>query len=155
MLIIAVTDTEEAVRAVQGLWLEYWQALGFSGEFQGFDVELQRLPGEYAAPRGRLGLAYIDRLAAGTIALRPLSEEACELKRLYVRPAFRRQGIARALLEWSLDQARRLGYRNVYGDTMPVMKDALKFYLQRGFRVIDHAYSENPTPGAIYLELTI
>jgi putative acetyltransferase len=113
------------------------------------------LPGKYSSPRGALALAYIDQKPAGTVALRPLNGPACEVKRLYVRPEYRGKGIGRALMLWIIEHARGLGYTTMHGDTLPVMADALRMYRDMGFSVIDHPYSNTPTPGAIYLELRL
>jgi len=152
MITIQIADDMEKVR---DLWLEYWAELGLPGDFQGFDTELRTLPGKYGPPKGVAGTAYIDGMLAGTVALRPLSGEACEVKRLFVRPPFRRRGIGRALMEWIIREARQLGYRTVYGDTLPTMTDAMRMYQEFGFRILDRPYSKEPTPGAIYLELLL
>ena len=154
-MLVKIANDIDAVQTVQILWAEYWEGLGLSDEFQGFEEELLTLPGKYAAPKGMLAIAYVEGFPAGTIALRPLVADACELKRLYVRPPFRRRGVARGLLEWILEHARTLGYRSVYGDTLPTMNAAMQLYYDLGFRVIDRPYSDSPTPGAIYLELRI
>jgi len=141
--------------AVRALWKEYWGSLGFSETFQDFGVELQTLPGKYSLPRGALALAFIEGKPVGTIALRPLTDTACEAKRLYVRPEYRGQGIGRSLLNWVIQHARSLGYATLRGDTLPIMSDALRMYRNMGFVVIDHPYSDTPTPGAIYIELSL
>ncbi|MGH9786192.1 MAG: GNAT family N-acetyltransferase, partial [Terriglobia bacterium] len=145
--------TAEGIDEVRNLWQEYWAELGLPGDFQGFDTELRTLPGKYGAPLGVLGTAYVDGILAGTVALRPLIGEACEVKRLYVRPQFRRRGIGRALMEWIVGQARQCGYRKIHGDTLPTMTDAMRMYHEIGFRTLEHPYPQDPTPGAIYLEL--
>ena len=155
MLTIKVANDVETVRTVQTLWEEYWKGLGLPREFQGFAEELRTLPGKYAAPTGALAIAYVDGFPAGTVALRPLGMDACEVKRLYVRPRFRRRGVGRGLMAWIIEQARLLGYRTVHGDTLPTMSDAMQMYREIGFHVMDHPYSNNPTPGAIYLELRL
>jgi GNAT superfamily N-acetyltransferase len=155
MLIVQVANEAESIKAVQTLWLDYWHGLGLPGDFQGFEEELRTLPGKYAPPGGLLVIAYVDDAPAGTIAMRPLWADACEFKRLYVRPQFRRQRVASRLVEWTLDEARRLGYKTVHGDTLPMMNEAMQLYLRLGFRVMDHPYTNDPTPGAIYLELRI
>jgi putative acetyltransferase len=155
MLTVKLADDAETVQAVQTLWAEYWKDLGLPGEFQGFEEELRALPGRYAAPTGALAIAYVDDFPAGTVALRPLNRDACELKRLFVRPQLRRRGVARGLMEGIIERARLLGYRTAYGDTPPTMNDAIELYYDFGFRVIDRPYSNDPTPGAIYLELRI
>ena len=155
MLRIIVANDVEPVQAVRTLWNEYWKELGLSNEFQGFAKEVQTLPGIYVAPAGTLAIAYAEGSAAGTVALRPLERDSCEVKRLYVRPQFRRKRVGLRLMEWVIEQARLLGYRKVHGDTLPTMVAALRMYHELGFRVMDHPYSNDPTPGAIYLELLL
>jgi GNAT superfamily N-acetyltransferase len=140
--------------AVQELWSEYWRSLGLSLDFQDFGDEFRTLPGKYAPPAGRLLLARIDGESAGTAAFRPLCQDACEAKRLYVRPAYRRRGVAGSLLAELIEEARRSGYRNLYGDTLASMASALDLYRSKGFVEVD-PYSDNPTPGAIYLRLSL
>ena len=152
VLSIRLADDLDTVRV---LWAEYWKELGLPQEFQGFEEELRTLPGNYSSPRGVLAIAYLDGVPAGTVALRPLSRMVCEVKRLYVRAQFRRQGVGRDLMEWILQQTRALGYRTVHGDTLPSMTDAIEMYRELGFQVMDHPYSDTPTPGAIYLELRL
>jgi len=142
------------VAAVEELWSEYWRSLGLSLDFQGFGEELRTLPGKYAPPAGCLLLARIDGDPAGTAAFRPLRQEACEAKRLYVRPAFRRRGVAGSLLAALVEEARRAGYRNLFGDTLTSMASALDLYRSIGFVEVG-PYSEHPTPGAIYLHLSL
>jgi putative acetyltransferase len=120
-------DIAADLHAVRALWTEYWASLGLPATFQNFAAELQSLPGKYSEPRGALALATIDQKPAGTVALRPLTETACEVKRLYVPPAFRGCGVGRAL----------------------------RMYREIGFAPIDRPYSDSPTPGAIYLELNL
>jgi GNAT superfamily N-acetyltransferase len=142
------------IAAVQELWSEYWRSLGFSPDFQGFEEELRTLPGKYAPPAGRLLLARIDGQPAGTAGFRPLRPDACEAKRLYVRPTYQRRGVAAALLAKLIEEARRAGYRELYGDTLGTMTSALDLYRRMGFVEVG-PYSDNPTPGAIYLRLSL
>ena len=136
------------------LFEEYWQSFGFTPCFQNFAAEVAGLPGHYAPPGGRLALALADAAPAGCIALRRLDGQRAEAKRLYVRPEFRGRGIGLALLEWVIGQARRAGYREMLGDTMPVMRRALAMYDRLGFQQTG-PYSAEPTPGAIYLRLSL
>jgi putative acetyltransferase len=136
------------------LFREYWNSFGFTPCFQGFDNECANLPGKYARPNGRLGLAMTGDMPAGCIALRPIDRERCEAKRLYVRPQFRGQRIGLALLEWLMAEARASGYRHILCDTLPVMGQALKMYERAGFRHTG-PYVANPTPGAIYLRFDL
>ena len=155
MLLIKAGSDLQIIQTVQLLWREYWAGMDLPGELQGFDEELRTLPGKYASPKGVLAVASLDGIAAGTVALRPLQMDACELKRLYVRSQFRRRGVGRALMQWIIGRAKSLGYKTAHGDTLPVMTDAMQMYRDFGFRVMDHPYSRNPTPGAIYLELRL
>ena len=125
------------------LILEYAATLPFDLGFQDFAAELESLERVYAPPRGCLLLAWIDREAAGCVALRPLDEQTAELKRLYVRPARRGLGLGLALTRRALAAARRRGYRRVRLDTVPGMDAAIALY-----RAL-------PVPGALYMELEI
>jgi GNAT superfamily N-acetyltransferase len=151
---ILAAETREQVEEVRRLFEEYWNSFGFTPCFQNFGEELARLPGAYAPPDGRLALATVDDAIAGCIALRRFDEQRAEAKRLYVRPDFRGSGIGRALMEWVIAEARRAGYREMVGDTLPVMATALEMYDRMGFERTD-AYSGAPTPGAVYLRLTL
>jgi len=153
MDIIAAT-TAEHVAAVRHLLQEYWAAFGFTACFQNFADELASLPGDYAPPAGRLALAFTSGKAAGCVALRPLDATRAEAKRLYVRPEFRGQGIGLALLAWLITEARAAGYREILGDTLPVMARALAMYARLGFEQTA-PYSPEATPGAIYLRLAL
>jgi ribosomal protein S18 acetylase RimI-like enzyme len=154
-LVITGAATPAHVEQARELFLEYARSLGFSLCFQGFDKELAELPGDYAAPEGRLLLAEYSGQLAGCVALHRLDGETCEMKRLYLRPQFRGQGIGRALVERVMDEARRIGYRNMRLDTVePIMKDAVAMYRRFGFREIA-PYRENPIAGALYMELEL
>jgi GNAT superfamily N-acetyltransferase len=142
------------VAVVQDLWREYWQSLGLPANFQNFSEEVRALPGPYAYPKGRLILAFVAGKAAGTGAFRPISAHACEAKRLYVRPEFRGEGIGRALLDRLVREARVEGYQEMFGDTLKSMTAARTMYCQAGFTEVP-AYSETPTPDAIFLKLSL
>jgi putative acetyltransferase len=144
--------TEAQLSLVRQLFEEYWQSFGFTPCFQNFEAEVAGLPGYYTPPDGRLALAFVDGKAAGCVALRRLDDQRCEAKRLYVQPAFRGRGIGLALLEWVIGAARAAGYREMLGDTMPVMRRALAMYERLGFERTE-SYAAEPTPGAIYLRL--
>ena len=146
--------TEGDLQSARELFLEYWEAFGFSPCFQGFGAEVQGLPGAYALPAGALALAWVDGEVAGCVALRRLDDTRAEAKRLYVRPAFRGRGIGHALLDWLVARARCLGYRELCGDTVPQMAVALAMYERYGF-ARTQPYSAGPTPGAIYLRLVL
>jgi GNAT superfamily N-acetyltransferase len=144
----------EQVEQVRRLFEEYWTSFGFTPCFQNFAGELAALPGDYAPPGGRLALALLEGQAAGCAAIRRLDAERCEFKRLFVRPQFRGLGLGRQLLAWVTAEAKAAGYRQVVCDTMPAMADALAMYQRAGFERTE-AYSDRPTPGAIFLRLAL
>lgn len=157
MAIDVATSAQDMAIAAQ-LFREYADSLGLDLAFQNFDDELARLPGDYAAPRGALLLAYVDGALAGCCALRPLDNadipNAAEMKRLYVRRAFRGFGLGRQLAETILDAARQVGYASVLLDTLDDMEAARNLYADLGFQSIE-PYYHNPIPGAHYLKADI
>jgi putative acetyltransferase len=118
------------------LFREYAAQLGIDLCFQSFDQELATLPGDYAPPRGRLHIEYQDGQPAACVALRPLSQSICELKRLYVRPAFRGRGLGRRLAELMIAEARAIGYDAMRLDTLPSMREGIALYRSLGFREV-------------------
>jgi GNAT superfamily N-acetyltransferase len=139
---------------VRELFREYQSALGVDLSFQGFDAEVAALPGEYAPPRGRLLVARCDGDVAGCVALRPLRDDTCEMKRLYVRPQHRKAGVGRQLVERVIAEARAIGYRRMCLDTLPSMGRAQALYEELGFRDIP-AYRHNPIAGTRFLGLDL
>ena len=139
---------------MRALFEEYAASLPFDLGFQEFEQELAGLPGAYAPPRGALLIAREQGAAMGCVALRPLEHDICELKRLYVRPQTRGSGAGRALTERALDEARRIGYRQIRLDTLPGMERAQALYLKLGFRDVA-PYAPNPISGARFLELVL
>ncbi len=143
------------VAQARELFLEYAQSLGFSLCFQNFDKELASLPGDYAPPEGRLLLAEYQGQLAGCVALHKLEDDICEMKRLYLRPQFRGQGLGRVLADHIIAEARQIGYHRIRLDTVePLMKDAVVMYRRIGFREIA-PYRANPIAGALYMELLL
>ena len=143
----------EHIDQTRALFLEYADSLGFSLCFQSFDEELKSLPGAYAAPSGRLLLALYEQQAAGCVALRNLEANICEMKRLYVRPAYRGKGLGRILVERVIAEARAIGYERMRLDTIASsMQDAVELYRRMGFKEIA-PYRANPIEGALYMEL--
>jgi putative acetyltransferase len=150
-IVIGQAESESEIAAVGDLWREYWESFGLPMDFQGFGEELRGLPGLYGSAGGLLLLAICKDEPAGTIALRRLDARAGEVKRLFLRPKYRRRGLGRRLLEAVMERGITLGYEILYADTLPSMADALSLYQRAGFERIE-AYSSNPTPGAIYMK---
>ena len=146
-------------KAAAAIFREYGASLAVDLGFQQFEAELAALPGEYAEPGGHLLLAYVGGELAGCGAMRQLPDcdyaNACEMKRLYVRPDFRRYGLGRLLAQALLDEGRRAGYSAMLLDTLDDMEAARELYASLGFVEIPPYYF-NPLPGAHYLmaELT-
>jgi len=134
------------------LFREYADSLGIDLGFQNFESELAELPGKYADPAGCILFAVAKDQVAGCVALRPLAEGICEMKRLYLRPAFRGTGLGRLLATRVMEEARGMGYNAIRLDTMrSLMKGAIGLYRDLGFREIA-PYCENPMPDAMFME---
>jgi ribosomal protein S18 acetylase RimI-like enzyme len=151
--IIQVHSSEE-IQQVKFLFSEYASSLDFDLSFQNFKDELANLPGEYSLPSGAILLAYYDGSGAGCVALRQLAENACEMKRLYVRQAFRRKKIGKALSVAIIEEARKRGYSRMRLDTVPSMNEAIQLYRSLGFKET-RPYRYNPRAGAMFLELAL
>jgi len=148
-------ESEAEVQTVREMFLEYADWLGFDLCFQNFAKELAELPGAYAPPSGRLFIAYENDQVAGCIALRKIAEGICEMKRLYVRPAFRGQGLGRTLSESLIREAREIGYCRMRLDTFPgKMDQAIAMYRSLGFNNIE-PYYDNPFEGVTFMELAL
>jgi putative acetyltransferase len=148
-------ETPAQLEAARVLMREYANELAVDLCFQGFEAELAGLPGDYAPPAGALLLATVDGEPAGCVALRALPDtdhtNACEMKRLYVRRAFRRFGLGRLLAQRLLDLATQAGYSCVLLDTLDDMEAARGLYTTLGFSEVP-PYYYNPIPGAHYLK---
>jgi ribosomal protein S18 acetylase RimI-like enzyme len=149
-----VLDHSPPTDEVRELFLEYAASLAFPLDFQDFEREVADLPGAYEPPRGALVVARAGRKAAGCVAVRPLDDTTCEMKRLFVRPEFRGVGIGRALAEVAVSAARARGYGRMRLDTVPGMETAQALYEELGFVEIA-SYRPNPIPGVRYLELEL
>jgi GNAT superfamily N-acetyltransferase len=139
------------VELARELMREYGLATNIDLEFQGFAAELAGLPGDYAPPGGRLLLAFVEGRPAGCAALRPFAPGVGEMKRLYVRPAFRGTGLGQRLAEAILAEAGQAGYARLRLDTLPDMGSAIALYRRLGFRPIA-PYRANPVAGAMFFE---
>lgn len=153
MTIVEIFTAEfpENVDVVREIFREYADSLGIDLSFQDFEGELSGLPGKFAAPQGRVLLAQIDGEIVGCVAMRPLDETICEMKRLYVRPSLRGQQVGRRLATMICRVAKEVGYSRIRLDTIPGMEAAQEIYASLGFEAIP-AYVFNPVEGAIFLE---
>jgi ribosomal protein S18 acetylase RimI-like enzyme len=155
LVLVTKSSPAQTLEAVRALFREYAQSLKIDLCFQNFEDELTSLPGEYSGPGGALLLAVVADQYAGCCALRPQTSadypNACEMKRLYVRPAFRGLRLGRQLAEDILERARVAGYASILLDTLDDMESARALYEDLGFREIPPYYF-NPIAGAHYLK---
>jgi GNAT superfamily N-acetyltransferase len=147
-------ETPEQIAAIRCLFQEYAAWLGIDLSYQRFDEEMATLPADYALPRGRLLLSTDAGDSTGCVALRPLDDLVCEMKRLFVRPNHQGHGLGRALAERVIGEARSIGYATMMLDTLPFMQSAIELYTSLGF-VRCPAYYDTPVPETIFLELTL
>jgi ribosomal protein S18 acetylase RimI-like enzyme len=153
--VLSQAESPSQIAQARELFLEYEKALGISLCFQGFEQELAGLPGGYAPPSGRLLLGTYQGALAGCVALHSLEPAIGEMKRLYLRPAFRGKGLGQAMVDAIVGEAGTIGYRCLRLDTIePLMKSAVAMYRRMGFREIA-AYCANPVEGALYMELNL
>lgn len=151
---IVQATTSEQVSSVRSLFEEYAAWLAIDLCFQRFAQELATLPGIYSPPRGRLLLATTSEGAAGCVALRPVGDSVCEMKRLFVRPSYQRRGLGRALAERVITEARAIGYSTMLLDTLPFMQGAIRLYGGLGF-VRRAAYYSTPLNETVFMELCL
>lgn len=158
IITLRTPSSYDDIAALRAIFTEYARTLNVDLCFQNFESELAELPGDYAAPRGALLLAEVDGATAGCCALRPLDTadypNASEMKRLFVRKAFRGFGLGRELASAMLDMARQAGYACVLLDTLDDMEAARALYAELGFEEIP-PYYHNPIAGAHYLKVDI
>jgi len=151
---LASVESQEHAGAARELFLEYASAIGVNLEYQGFAAELAALPLPYLPPHGALLVARVNDDAAGCVALRRIDERTGEMKRLYVRPAFRRFGLGRHLIGEAIRAARGAGYTALRLDTLPSMAAAQGLYRSLGFAEIP-AYNSTHLPGTRFYELRL
>jgi ribosomal protein S18 acetylase RimI-like enzyme len=151
---ILTATSHEDFAVARELFEEYARELGVDLCFQNFASELHQLAVMYAAPEGRLLLAKGNGEFRGCVGVRRLSEDACEMKRLYVRAAARRSGLGRRLAEAAIQAARELGYRRMLLDTLETMHSAQILYRGLGFKEVA-PYYPNPLPQVTYMSLDL
>lgn len=150
----APASTPEQLDTIRTLFREYNAFLDIDLCFQDFEQELAELPGKYASPHGRLYLITCESQPIGCMALRPLDEGICEVKRLFIRPEYKGFGLGRLAMLRLLADARQIGYRAMRLDTLRRLAPALRLYESLGFREIS-AYNYNPHDDIVYLELAL
>ena len=153
-IVICEATSQAQLEAARNLFLEYAASLEISLCFQNFEQELASLPGKYAPPTGQLLLTYEADQPIGCVALRQLEPQVCEMKRLYVRPAWRRHRLGRTLAERIIATARELGYASMRLDTLASLKPAISLYYSLNFQQIQ-PYYENPSDDVIFMELLL
>lgn len=139
---------------VKLLFREYANWLNVDLSFQQFEEELSTLPGVYVPPTGALFLALADGHLAGCVAVRPFDNSTAEMKRLFVKDAFKGHGVGKALASAAIEESRRLGYKRILLDTLAHMRPAIDLYTSLGFQPIA-AYYDNPISDAVFLSLNI
>lgn len=154
MLRIVHGCKKDQIQHIRELFTEYAASLDFDLSFQNYEKEYAELPGEYTPPNGRLLLAIYGTEIAGCVALRSITEDICEMKRLYVRPNLRGKGIGRSLAMAIIEAARKIGYSSMRLDTVPSMKGAVSLYQALGFKNIK-PYRYNPIGGAQFMQLSL
>ncbi len=151
---ITIEYAYDRLDIIRTLFREYANSLSIDLQFQDFEKELLRLPDKYALDDGRLYIAYVDGNVAGCIGLRRFDVTRCELKRLYIRPAFRHLGLGVLLSLKIIDDARQIGYHQILLDTLSSMTPAMNLYQKLGFKQIP-AYYHNPIDNAVYFCLDL
>ena len=144
----------EELEEVREIFVEYANFLQVDLCFQNFEKELQNLHQVYFPPLGCIILAKDEKKVVGCIALKPIGEDICEMKRLYVKPAARGKALGKQLVEELIHFAKEAGYKTMKLDTITSLKDAIKLYRSKGFIETD-AYVYNPLPEVLYLQLSL
>jgi ribosomal protein S18 acetylase RimI-like enzyme len=153
-LILKQAVSAEDVEDARKLFLEYAASLQIDLCFQNFERELAELPAGYAPPEGKLLLLLANSRVAGCGALRKLAPGICEMKRLYIRPEFRGDGLGRFLAGAIIQAARDLGYERMRLDTLNSLKAAMNLYESLGFVRIE-PYYHNPSDCVVFMELNL
>ncbi len=151
---IKKAEEEKDFEQAKTLFKEYADSLSYTLDIQGFQKEVENLPGEYAPPDGFILLAFVEDQLAGCVALKKLNEETCEMLRMFVRPDFRQKGVGRAMAEKTIEEARKIGYKKMWLDMVESMKNALGLYQSLGFSKIK-PFREISRGNAVFMELNL
>jgi len=147
-------DTPQLWETARLLVREYAASLNVNLDFQNFEEELLHFEIEYAPPTGAFLLARQDDEFLACVAMRRFSASDCEMKRLYVRPAGRNQGLGRQIARALIAEAKSLGYKRMLLDTLPTMQSAQSLYKSLGFEPTA-PYRFNPIEGSAFLKLDL
>lgn len=151
---ILIKQAYDEPENIKTLFREYTAMLGVDLSFQDYDEEIKTLPGKYSPPYGRLYLAEYGGKLAGCAALRPINKEICEMKRLYVKPEYRKFGIGKLLAQTLIDDARKIKYKTILLDTLAILDAAVIMYKKLGFTETE-PYYDNPLDNVIYMRMEL
>ncbi len=154
VIALSQADTAELVSLARELFREYAEAIGTDLEYQGFAAELASLPQPYVPPDGALYVAHVNGEVAGCVGLRPLGQGIGEMKRLYVRPAYRTVGLGKRMVDAVIEASRQAGHRELRLDTLPSMTSAQALYRRLGF-VETPPYNDKYLPGTRFYRLPL
>lgn len=149
-----IKQAYDNIDGVRSLFLEYAKSLEIDLDFQDFATELANLSYEYSLPKGRLYLAYDNKTPVGCVAMRPMNDNSCELKRLYVKKEYRGKHIGSSLIEKIVSEAKFLKYKGIYLDTLSTLTASVELYKKYGFYLIE-PYRYNPFDNALFFKLDL
>jgi ribosomal protein S18 acetylase RimI-like enzyme len=153
-MVIKELENYQATEPIKTIFLEYAQSLNVDLCFQSFEEELADLKKLYAPPQGCILVATNDENLVGVVALKKIEESVCEMKRLYVKPDFRKFGVGRMLVKLLIERAKEKGYAKMKLDTLTILEPAIALYKSFGFGETT-AYYHNPLADVVYMELDL
>ncbi len=151
MVEIIIANTENEYQAAGILFKEYAAWLNIDLAFQKFDEELLQLKKMYSFPNGAILLSKNENLFTGCVAVRKKENGIAELKRMFIKDNYRKEGIGSLLLQKALDIATELHYKKIRLDTLDTMTPAINLYKKFGFYEIEPYYF-NPEKNAVFFE---
>jgi putative acetyltransferase len=153
-IVLSQADNPDLVATARILFREYAEAIATDLEYQGFSAELAALPAPYVPPNGALFIAHAGADVAGCVGLRALDDRIGEMKRLYVRPAYRSWGLGKRLVEAVIHASRQAGHSELRLDTLPSIASAQALYHRLGFVEIP-PYNNTHLPGTRFYALKL
>ena len=146
-----IAESENHIKDAIELFKEYAASLNISLAFQHFDEELKTVHQMYGAPEGLLLLVYDLNIPIACAAFRKIEDDTCEVKRMYVKPTYRRHQIGDQLMNILISSAKSVGYKCMRLDTLNTMIPAIALYKKHGFNERE-AYYFNPNENTVYME---